>query len=663
MELNKTIDQEAQAAEGYSSRENRFQNDDVHLESGRWWFLSLAFPMIAGTLGPVATAFSVCALAQSWRQQLVPGGNIQDAPFIANPSWLTIINAIQLGIAVTSNWFLFLNMARTVRFSIAQPITIIGWYIAAILRISMSATAAGPLLEDIKFPENELVWSQAFYYGIWAAILTSSMLLLWLRPSGALHTTIIFLLYLLLGARVFAKVEGWSYLDSVYWADVTLFTIGFGDFAPKTTLGRSLLIPYILFGIVSIGLVIDSIRTLILGRGKRPFAIRMYEEKRRKVVRTMIRKRDDKILQPTTRSDTNIPRSPSDTNPITEFERRRAEFALMRKIQNQALSRGRWMVMAISTGLWLVLWLVGAAIFKQSENPYQGWSYFDAFYFCFVAWTTIGYGDLTPISNAGRSFFVFWSLLALPIITMLISHGSDTVVKIIRHGTLRLGNITILPGDEGFIGNIKHITSKITFGKAFPSHFDSASPELALSSKSTEQEADEIISAPNVQTHQDNDRGGPSTSVIDQTASQTRGPGRGLSYLRNPDDELPTGTNFHFLLIYEIQVVAAHLKESKPHRYTFDEWAWYLKLIGEDEHNAETHCIAKGIEKRQSRNPTHEGSGKELVWSWVGSRNPLLGVLEESEWIFDRLAERLRESLLSERRGQLRSSAGEELPP
>lgn len=473
--------------------------------------------------------------------------------------------------------------------------------------------------------------------------------------------TITFLLYLLLGARVFAKVEGWSYLDSVYWADVTLFTIGFGDFAPKTTLGRSLLIPYVLFGVVSIGLVIDSIRTLILARGKRRFAIRMDEKKRCKVVRTMIRKRDDEILQPI-RNDPKVSRSPSDTNPTTEFERRRAEFALMRKIQDQALSRGRWMVMATSTGLWLVLWLVGAAIFEQSENPYQGWSYFDAFYFCFVAWTTVGYGDLTPKSNAGRSFFVFWSLLALPTITMLISHASDTVVKIIRYGTLRLGNVTILPGDEGFIGNMKHIISKITFGKAFPSHFVSASPELALSSKSTEQKVDEIISAPNVQTYQDNDRGGLSTSVMDQTPSQSRHPERGLSYLRNPDDELPIGTNFHFLLISEIQLVAAHLKEPKPHRYTFDEWAWYLKLIGEDEHNAETHCMARRIEKRRRRNSTHEGSGGELVWSWVGSRNPLLSILEESEWIFDRLAERLRESLLSERRCQLRSSAGEELP-
>jgi hypothetical protein len=41
---------------------------------------------------------------------------------------LTIANAIQLIIAITSNMFLLLNMAGRVRFSLAQPITIGGWY-------------------------------------------------------------------------------------------------------------------------------------------------------------------------------------------------------------------------------------------------------------------------------------------------------------------------------------------------------------------------------------------------------------------------------------------------------------------------------------------------------------------------------------------------------
>ncbi|KAL6412397.1 hypothetical protein AUP68_03600 [Ilyonectria robusta] len=575
-------------------------------------------------------------------------------------------------------------MARRVRFSLAQPITIVGWYISAICRLSLSATAAGPLLEDIKFPKNELIWSQAFYYGIWATILyflDASLMAVTFWGALSSHyrkdfmltssqrtlmlQTIMFLLYLLLGALIFSNIEDWNFLDAVYWADVSLFTVGFGDYAPTTTLGRALLMPYALIGVISLGLVISSVRSLILERGRHCVAARMEEKKRRRVIQTMTRRGDDNILKPI-RRESEISRIQSNTIPATEFERRKAEFALMRKIQAQSSYRRRWIAMGISTTSWLILWLVGAIIFEKSEKTYQDWSYFNSFYFCFVAWTTIGYGDLAPISNAGKSFFVFWSLLALPTMTVLISNASDTVVKFIRDSTLRLGNATILPGDEDFISNLKHIVSKITFGKAFSSHLDSVSPKLAESSKSTNQRLAEIMTEFDERSLQDDDRGRPSTSVVDQRVSQSHRPKhthapstftsrirRSLSRLHNPHDKFPRGTDFHLLLISEIQIIAIHLKESKPHRYTFDQWAWYLKLIGEDERNAETHCKAKPKEKRPD--PNIENSDNELTWSWVGNRNPLMGSQEESEWILDRLMDRLRMSLSAERRRQLRT--------
>jgi potassium channel subfamily K, other eukaryote len=47
--------------------------------------------MIAGTLGPVASAFSICALVRPWRQRLPPGPNyltrLEGAEFIDDPPW------------------------------------------------------------------------------------------------------------------------------------------------------------------------------------------------------------------------------------------------------------------------------------------------------------------------------------------------------------------------------------------------------------------------------------------------------------------------------------------------------------------------------------------------------------------------------------------------
>lgn len=668
--------------------------------------------MIAGTLGPVASAFSICALVRPWRQHLAPGTDITYAPFVDDPIWLTVINAIQLAMAVVSNMFLLLNMTRRVRFTIAQPITIIGWYISAILLISLLGTAAGPLYEGFKYPTDELVWSQAFYYGVWAAILyfvDASLMLVtfygaWtghynkdfnLTPSQRtlMLQTIMFLFYLLLGALVFSNIEGWNYLDAVYWADVTLFTVGFGDYVAQTPLGRALLMPFALVGVISLGLVVGSIRSLVLERGKRQVDARMEEKKRRHLVRSMTRKGEDDMLEPIRdpeqRRSTNLQSEASDKQlPATEFERRKAEFELMRKIQEQTQYRRRWMAMATSTGTWLILWLLGAFIFVKCEENYQGWNYFDGFYFCFVSLTTIGYGDVTPTSNAGKSFFVFWSLLALPTMTVLISNAGDTVVKLIRDGTLRLGNVTILPGEEGsFSDDLKYIIHRCTFGLVFPDHMNPPAPrhmKKLPSAQDNPGDAAAAITNAEEGKHQQDSRGRSRDSKAGDNSPYTERPDhnrngstfttrvrRSLSRLRNVHDELPTGTDFHFLLISEIQVLTKHLKSQKPHKYSFEEWAWYLKLIGEDESSAETHRKARPKakhrhhhhhDKRTNDSPEKgqdENTDSEHVttWSWVGNRSPLMGSQEETEWILDRLMERLRESLSAEGRKQVTADA------
>ncbi|KAF8520938.1 hypothetical protein BU17DRAFT_46135 [Hysterangium stoloniferum] len=73
--------------------------------------------------------------------------------------------------------------------------------------------------------------------------------------------------------------------------------------------------------------------------------------------------------------------------------------------------------LTVACSIFLAFWLIGAGIFSQTEK----WDYGIALYFCFVAFSAIGYGDFSPATPAGRSVFVVWALLGVGALTILIS--------------------------------------------------------------------------------------------------------------------------------------------------------------------------------------------------------------------------------------------------
>lgn len=165
------------------------------------------------------------------------------------------INAISLGLALIANGALLLNMTHRLRFSIAQPITIVGFIVSAGLLVAdIAALTSSPTYQlpstSPAAPASHHALTSAFYYSIMAAAvyLLIAMLMsltVWgaykghyarqFNLTGAQRTlmlqTMSFFTYLLLGALVFSHVEGWTFLDAVYWADVSLLTVGLGDYS------------------------------------------------------------------------------------------------------------------------------------------------------------------------------------------------------------------------------------------------------------------------------------------------------------------------------------------------------------------------------------------------------------------------------------------------
>ena len=204
--------------------------------------------------------------------------------------------------ALAGNISLLLNMARRLSFPIAQPITITGFLLAGVMLIvDMAALTSSPhyFLTGRNEPDARHALTAAFYYAIFAASTYVVLgLLMCVTVWGAnkgyyrkdfqltssqrtlMLQTMWFVAYLLLGALVYSEIEGWNYLDAVFWADVTLLTVGFGDFSPVTNVGKGLLFPFAIGGILIIGLVIGSIRSLVLERGKEKLSARITEKRR-----------------------------------------------------------------------------------------------------------------------------------------------------------------------------------------------------------------------------------------------------------------------------------------------------------------------------------------------------------------------------------------------
>ena len=169
-----------------------------------------------------------------------------------------------------------------------------------------------------------------------------------------------FILYLLCGAAIFSAIEGWKFTDGVYWATVTLLTIGYGDIVPTTHAGRSLIIFYATAGIVMIGLVAGSIGTLVLDRGAR----KMFA---RRTVNARTRKLRDAAKEENTHEEKHAHH--------VRLGNEKAEFTLMREVQTEVARTQQLRMILISTIAIAMLWFLGAAVFWSTEKDSQSWTY------------------------------------------------------------------------------------------------------------------------------------------------------------------------------------------------------------------------------------------------------------------------------------------------
>jgi len=112
------------------------------------------------------------------------------------------------------------------------------------------------------------------------------------------------------------------------------------------------------------------------------------------------------------------------------------------------------------------------------------------------------------------------------------------------------------------------------------------------------------------------------------------------------------------------QRVLEHIDEEKPRKYTYEEWTWLLRLLGEDESTKEGHRrIGQPLQDGEEiATPIRRNEGQ--VWSWVGRESPLMDLQDGSEprWVLRRLLNVLQEDVKRRGDGAVEQAMGRRPP-
>ncbi|RMZ92221.1 hypothetical protein DV736_g531, partial [Chaetothyriales sp. CBS 134916] len=646
------------------------EEEEDFLKPARWWYASTLFPLFAGTFGPMANTFSICALVEHWREYVPAGSSADHAIHIKDPAWLVAVNSLSLAISLIANLSLFLSMTKRLPFNIAQPITILGFWIASVLLIGPIVYASvNPWRQDIKHQSL----TQAYYYAIFAAGLYQIIsYLLCITVYGALAgqysrefkltpaqrtlmlQTILYFLWQNLWSLGYSYIEEWTFLDAVFWADFTTLSIGLGgDFVPTTHLGRGLLFPFALGGIILLGLVVGSIHSLVLDRSNRKVAGRVTEKTRENLV-----KRIDNILThglPPNRTWRGKAGGTARAlalklhdHSLTEKDRRRFEFEAMRKVQKVSARRQKYLSLFVSTFAFAFLWTIGAYVFYKAEKDQQ-WSYFESLYFSYTTLLTIGYGDFVPTSNSGKPFFVFWSLLAVPTLTILISNMGDTAIKEFKDFVIWLGEITLLPSTEATTADrLKYGLYKCGLKNTIPQK--AVDNTENTDSDSSSQDFQELhpglakVFRLKRRKNKDVQRDMGERMITDfEQAEQIE------ETSARPESDQAAQDDHHYRreLLQQIKRVYSDVLSDDTKHYSYDDWAYFMHLLGQDESDPRHHIqapvkISSKEDLNQLRTEAETGVRK---WSWLSPSSPLMLNKDESEWVLSRLVAKLEQNL------------------
>jgi len=396
-----------------------------------------------------------------------------------------------------------------------------------------------------------------------------------------------------------------------------------GDLYPHDNLGRGLVIPYSLGGILLLGLVISSLHKVVQMGKKNVVKSHLAKERSRTFGSSVTEVRVPTIERPPFSNpypNTILERTQNHQVPPTAARnqvrhsliRRRPKLILMkeekdrfnamRRIQKSTIRFMRWWRLFLSGLAFAILWCIGAVVFWRAERHVQGMSYFQSLYFSYVNLLTIGSINFAPKSNAGRAFFVVWSIVAVPTMTVLISDMSETVFDSFRTIISTLGSFTFLPRPGAW------------------RDFVEQRPYLKTWIEKRERRRRIRLGMPFATTAETDDGG----------AMSVHAPGIPLEELAEEAEQRPVEGRLARRLATAIMNVATDLQNTPERNYSYEEWVEITRLI---RFTSESSDEAVTEEEENERGM--------IEWDWIGEDSPLSSGLSEPNFVFNRLCESL----------------------
>ena len=188
------------------------------------------------------------------------------------------------------------------------------------------------------------------------------------------------LLYLAGGPLFYSLYEEWHFVDALYFVIVTIGTVGYGDILPSDNTSKLFTVAYVIVGVI---LLTASVGNYIAEAAE---ALAKKEKGEQEVEAAAQGKQN--------------------TASCLTTDQRRLIWAVAR-----------------------IMLLVSAATIFYAFDTEEDISWCDAFYMSVMTVTTVGYGDISPLSRGGRICACFWVLVGVMLFANCVNVITVVYVK------------------------------------------------------------------------------------------------------------------------------------------------------------------------------------------------------------------------------------------